>query len=168
MSALIKRAYSRKGYEAPIMYANYDTENYYHAKMYNSSIGGMYFESDHAIKQKSDICIKMVNYTPDTPGPEAYKAYRAKVKWCRKIDKSETSFYGIGIQYLAKSHTVYGGNVHGLSCSCDLCGKKVPSGEIIENEDFVCLCINCFNYLEELPEGKIKESIKEFLIGNVI
>jgi hypothetical protein len=30
------------------------------------------------------------------------------------------------------------------------------------------LCINCFNYLEDLPEGKIKESIKEFLIGNVI
>ena len=32
----------------------------------------------------------------------------------------------------------------------------------------VCLCINCFNYLKDLPEGKIKGSIKEFLIGNVI
>ena len=168
MSILIKRAYSRSAYESPIMYANYDTENYYHAKMYNSSIGGMYFESDHAIKQKSDICIKMVNYTPDTPSPEAYKAYRAKVKWCKKIDKSETACYGIGIQFLAKSHTVYGGNVHGLTCSCDLCGEKVASEEIHENEDLVCLCINCFNYLEELPESKIKESIKEFLIGNVI
>ena len=62
----------------------------------------------------------------------------------------------------------YSGNVHGLSCSCDLCGEKVASEEIHENEDFVCLCINCFNYLKELPEGKIKESIKEFLIGNVI
>jgi len=44
----------------------------------------------------------------------------------------------------------------------------VAPEEILENEDFVYLCINCFNYLEDLPEGKIKESIKEFLIGNVI
>lgn len=168
MSALIKRAYSRNAYEAPIMYANYDTENYYHAKMCNSGLGGMYFESERALQPGSDICIKMENHSSDESGPEAFKAYRAKVKWCKKIDKSETSCYGIGIQYLAKSHTVYGGNVHGLTCSCDLCGEKVPSGEILENEDFVCLCINCFNYLEELPEGNIKESIKQFLIGNVI
>ena len=32
MSALQKRVYSRNAYEAPIMYTNYDTENYYHAK----------------------------------------------------------------------------------------------------------------------------------------
>jgi hypothetical protein len=38
MSALIKRAYSRDAYETPIMFANYDTEKYYHAKMYNRSL----------------------------------------------------------------------------------------------------------------------------------
>ena len=168
MSAFTKRAYSRNAYDAPIMYANYDTENYYHAKMYNSSAGGMYFESDHSIKPKSDICIKMINYRADTSGPEAYKAYRAKVRWCKKIDKDDTSCYGIGIQYLVKSHTVYGGNVHGSTFSCDLCGEKMSSGEIQETDDFICLCMNCFKYLDELPEGNIKESIKEFLTGNVI
>ena len=168
MSAFTKRAYSRDAYEAPIMYANYDTENYYQAKMYNSSAGGMYFESDHSIKPKSDICIKMINYRADKSGPEAYKAYRAKVRWCKKIDKGDNSRYGIGIQYLVKSHTVYGGNVHGSTSSCDLCGERMRSGEIHETDDFICLCINCFKYLDELPEGKIKESIKEFLTGNVI
>jgi hypothetical protein len=168
MAAFTKRAYSRNAYEAPIMYANYDTENYSHAKMYNSSAGGMYFESDHSIKPKSDICIKMINYRADISGPEAYKAYRAKVRWCKKIDKGDNSRYGIGIQYLAKSHTVYGGNVHGSTCSCDLCGEKVPSEEILETDDFICLCMNCFKYLDELPEGKTKESIKEFLAGNVL
>ena len=61
-----------------------------------------------------------------------------------------------------------GGKVHGLSCSCDLCGEKVASDEILEIEDLAYLCNRCFNYFEDLPEGKIKESIKEFLIGNVI
>jgi len=61
-----------------------------------------------------------------------------------------------------------GGKVHGLKCSCDLCGEKVPSEEIFELEDPVYLCSSCFNYFEDIPEGKIKESVKELLIGNVI
>ena len=61
-----------------------------------------------------------------------------------------------------------GGKVHGLSCSCDLCGQKVPSEDILEIEDFVHLCNSCFYYFKGLPEDKIKEGIKEFLIGNVI
>jgi hypothetical protein len=168
MSALIKRAYSRDAYEAPIMYANYDTENYYHAKMYNSGPGGMYFETERAIQPGSEICIKMINYPSDISGPESFKAYRARVEWCKEARKKGISCYGIGVKYLAKSHSVYGGNVHGLSCSCDLCGETVPCEEIFENEDLVCLCINCFNYLKNLPSDKTKESIKKFLIGNVI
>ena len=58
MSTLLKRVYSRNPYEAPIMYTDYDTENYYHAKMYNSSQGGVYFESERALQPESDICIK--------------------------------------------------------------------------------------------------------------
>ena len=52
--------------------------------------------------------------------------------------------------------------------SCDLCGERMPSGVSQETDDFVSLCLNCFNYLEDLPEGKIKESINKFLVGNVI
>ena len=168
MTTLHKRAYSRNPHKAPIMYTNYDTENYYNAKVYNSSQGGVYFESERALQPESDICIKMVTHSSEEPGSEACKAFRARVKWCEKRNKGGISCYGIGIQYLAKSHTVYGGKVHGLSCSCDLCGKKVPSEEILEIGDLAYLCSSCFNYLEDLPEGKTKESVKEFLIGNVI
>jgi len=66
------------------------------------------------------------------------------------------------------SRTFCSGHAHGISCSCDFCGEEVPSDKILEIEDLVYLCQSCFNYFEDLPEGKIKESIKEFLIGNVI
>ena len=168
MTTLLKRVYSRNPHEAPIMYTNYDTENYYNAKMYNSSLGGVYFESERALQPESDICIKMVTHSSEESGLEDCKDCRARVKWCEKRNKSGISCYGIGIQYLAKSHTVCGGKVHGLSCSCDLCGEKVPSEEILESEDLVYLCSSCLNYFEDLPEGKIKESVKEFLIGNII
>ena len=168
MSTLKKRVYSRDAFEAPIMYANYGTENYYQAKMYNSSLGGVYFESEGALQPGLDIRIKMVTHSSEELGPETFKACRARVKWCEKRNKSGISCYGIGIQYLVKSHTVYGGNVDGFSCPCDLCGEKVASDEILEIEDLVCLCNRCFNYFEDLPDGKIKESIRDFLIGNVI
>ena len=170
MSTSNKRAYSRKTYEAPVMYTNYNTENYYTAKMYNSSLSGVYFESERTLQPESDICIKMITQLSEEPEPDVCKAYpcRGRVKWCKKIHKSGISCYGIGIQYLAESHTVDGGKVRGLGRLCDLCGEKVPSEDILEIEDFVYLCNRCFQYLGGMPEGKIKESIKEFLIGNVI
>lgn len=168
MTAYTKRAYPRCAHEAPIMCTDYDTRKYYHAKIYNSSLEGLYFESYKSLQPESDIYIKMINYAPDTPGPEAYRAYRAKVKWCKKIDKSVPYRYGIGIKHSAISHMVYDRSVQNDTYSCNLCGTEMPSGEIQETDDFVFLCISCFNCLEGLREGKIKESIKDFLLGNVI
>ncbi len=39
---------------------------------------------------------------------------------------------------------------------CDLCGEKMLYGEIYDADDFVCLCISCLKFLENLPEGEIK------------
>ena len=52
--------------------------------------------------------------------------------------------------------------------TCDLCGEEMSDEEVQETDDFTCLCSTCFEYLESLPGGNIKESIKAFLIGNVI
>lgn len=168
MHAYTKRAYARCAYEAPIMYTDYDTGKYYHAQIYNNSPRGMYFESDHSLQPELDIYIKMVNYAPGKSGPEAYRAYRAKVKWCKRIDKSTLNRYGIGIEYIPKGHIFNDRDVYGATHTCDLCGTEMSSGEIQKTDDYVLLCISCFNYLEDLPEGKIKESIKNFLLGNVV
>jgi hypothetical protein len=136
--------------------------------MYNSSLGGMYFESEGALQPGSDIRIKMVTHSSEYPGSEALETCRARVKWCQKRNKSGISCYGIGIKYIDKSYTFCSGHSRGIRCSCDFCGQKVPPDKILEIEDLVYLCQSCFNYFKDLPEGRIKESIKEFLIGNVI
>jgi hypothetical protein len=168
MATQTKRVYSRKRYVAPIMYANYTAEKYYRAQMYNSSVAGMYFESDDALQPGAGVCIKMVNYVPETDGTEAYRFYQAKVKWCKNIAKADASYYGVGVQYVAKGHTVCEGNVCESGYSCSLCGENHPYDEIHETEDFVYLCSHCFKQLEALPDGRIKKSIDDFLIGNVI
>ena len=55
MKEFTKRAFSRNHYEAPIRFASYDELKYTDAKMYNSSMGGMYFEADHALLPESNI-----------------------------------------------------------------------------------------------------------------
>ncbi len=108
MKALKKRACPRNYNESMILlqtkddYSGYlqDSCYYTYAKMYNSSKDGIYLEADFALQPGSDICIKIVNSTPDDIySPEAYKAYKGKVKWCQETQDSESSAYGIGVQY---------------------------------------------------------------------
>lgn len=108
------------------------------------------------------------NYVPLNDGPEAYKSYQTEVNWYRDIAEGDGSCYGAGVQYVVKSHTVCEGNVCESRYSCDLCGENTIYGEIHEKEDFIYLCSDCFKQLEALPNGKIKESIEDFLIGNFI
>jgi len=85
-----KRAYERYYYEAPIKYKHCDKNDYYVAKTYNYSMGGMYFESDYDIQPGADIYIKMNNYSADT---------HSKVTWCKEYSDSDSSYYGVGVQY---------------------------------------------------------------------
>lgn len=163
MNANVKRAGKRIRYEAPIIWGNFNTEDYYKAKTYNYSESGIYFETDYAPKVNSNICIKPLNYLPNTNGPEAYQFYEAKVKWCRHLSAKEVICYGIGAQYLVKSQTI-----DGPGHPCSLCGEIIPYGKIHSVEEFVYLCSHCFNHYKSLPDGMIKKSIKDFLIGNVI
>ena len=56
----------------------------------------------------------------------------------------------------------------GMNLECDLCGEIASYTELHKADDFVYLCSLCFTRLEVLSEGEIKESIRRFLIRNVI
>ena len=163
MNARVKRADDRRSYEAPIMWADFNTENYFRAKILNSSEGGMYFETECATEPKANIRIKPLNYLPNTNGPEAYKFYEAKVKWQRNLTTTDASRYGVGVQFLVKSQTI-----DGPDHLCSFCEENIPYGEIHSIDEFVYLCSHCFKHYKSLPDGTIKKSIKDFLIGNVI
>ena len=163
MNAYIKRAGNRSRYEAPIMWADFNTKNYYRAKTLNISENGMYFETDYAPKTKANIRIKPLNYLHNTNGPEVYKFYEAKVKWFRDLADTDASLYGVGVQFLVKSQTI-----DGPDHLCSLCEENIPYGEIHSIDEFVYLCSHCFRHFKSLPNGTIKKSIKDFLIGNVI
>jgi hypothetical protein len=150
------RAFSRKSCEVPILYALHNTDRYYTAKMYNSSTAGMYFESAHnGLRRGADICIRMADYKAQVHGPEIRNGYRAEVRWCSKIAKEEGGpCYGFGVRFMVNT--------------CDFCGITVAYSDIHKTDHLIFLCPSCFSKLEELAgEEKIKESIENYLMGNV-
>lgn len=163
MSGYVKRIGERSIYEAPIVWADFNTDNFCRGKICNSSNSGMCFETDCTAEAETNIRIKTLHYLPDTAGPEAYRFYEAKVKWCRGMPAAKIPRYGIGVQYLVKSE-----NVEGPDHPCSLCGDIIPYGNIHCVEEFVYLCSPCFKHYRSLPEGMIKKGVMDFLIGNVI
>ncbi len=77
MNQITKRAFGRYSKETPIEYAEYDTDRFSNAKMYNNGNGGMYFESNEALDPGTDILIKLVDPGPNDHPPEAKDGYRA-------------------------------------------------------------------------------------------
>lgn len=168
MTTTTRRAFPRIYYEAPIKYAYDKGSHYFDATMYNSSKSGMYFEPDRSFQPESKVYIVMINHSPFNYGPEAYRSYKGIIKWCGEMPRNNDFCYGVGVQFLTKSHEVFEADIQGINRECDLCGGMTPYEEIQKTKDFVCLCQYCFKHLESLPKGKIKEAIERFLIGNVI
>jgi hypothetical protein len=168
MTAQTKRAFTRTRHEVPIRYGYENTDRYFDSKIYNSSKGGMYFETDHALKLDSNINIAMENFPPVLSDRQILKHCTAEVRWCRKLSSADPPRYGVGARVLTKCDEVSKASIHGINLECDLCGKIASSKECHQSDDLVCLCSCCFTHLETLSEGETKESIRRFLTKNVI
>ncbi|MDM8524862.1 PilZ domain-containing protein [Desulfococcaceae bacterium HSG8] len=146
------RAHCRDNHEASIRYSNLNAVDYHEAKMYNISDSGMYFESEHnGVHRGSEIFIKV----PENRDVYTRDGYRAEVMWCREIPKDGAgACYGIGVRFVVNR--------------CDHCGEKFPHREIHKTDNFLFLCSDCLRRLENLPGGKLKGSVENYLMGNVI
>ena len=168
MKVYAKRAYPRNNYEAPIMYARIGTDDYSDSRMYNFSRNGLYFEPKQPLVPESDIVVVMVNYAPGTFGPEAYRSYAAKIRWCREIPQRKADLYGVGVELFARSNEILNPEIRETVHTCDLCGELCPSENIRLTEDHFLLCDNCDKHMGAMPNGMIKDSINRFLAGNVL
>ena len=115
-----------------------------------------------------DLSTIMLNYAPGTFGPEAYKSYIARIRWYGEGTEMEKHRFGVGAEFLAKSHEIPVADDHEMKSSCDLCGELCGSGEITQTLDYCSLCGHCLKHMNAMPDGMGKESIHRFLRGNVV
>lgn len=164
----IRRVYPRRYYDAPIIYRRMPADNYFHSRMYNYSEGGIYFESSKPLKVGSVIDIVMVNYSPGSYGPEAFKYYIARVKWHHEIDKRYEASFGAGAQFLSRSHEVQTNEMSDVRFTCDICGKLTIVANMNTTAKSGSLCPECYKHFESITAGSVKDAIERFIIGNVI
>ena len=87
---------TRIKHKTDIQFENYFSETYYKAKMYNYSLGGMYFEADYAPLPGTEIYIGIKN----SPYDAAADIYRARVRWRKQLRPGASAYqYGVGVRY---------------------------------------------------------------------
>lgn len=87
---------TRIKHKADIQFENYFSGTYYKARMYNYSLGGMYFETDYAPLPGTEIYIGIKN----SPYDAGADIYRARVRWRKQLLPGASAFqYGVGVKY---------------------------------------------------------------------
>jgi hypothetical protein len=167
MSQLIRRAYNRTIYKAPIQYTVIDAKKYHNTRMFNFSPGGLCYETEQELEPESSVCIVMQNYSPDRFGPEAFRSYIARIRWIRPISQNGSTRYATGVQFVARSHEILDAQAQGARHVCDLCGVLMPIAHIVKIDQGCQVCKPCNRHICNIPPGKIRECVVRFLIGNV-
>jgi hypothetical protein len=167
----IPRNHQRTDSSAIIQYAALHRERpeqYRATRMRNYSAGGMCYETDQKLDPESEVCVVMQNYAPDQPGPERYRSYLIRVRWIEALPDEGNNCYAAGARIIARSHEVL------TACSdepfqfCDLCGVLMPVCCLQRTPENAQLCEQCHKHFQSIPEGKLRECVARFLIGNVI
>jgi hypothetical protein len=167
MSNQERRKHTRSFEQQPIVYSEFDQQKYTPAIMHNNCPDGMYFESEQPVHTEFDIFIKIKALRRSIARPVPFVAFRAKVRWCREMKNESPHRYGIGVQYMAKSHLSYGTNIQNANFRCDYCDHQTSDRLVHQTETGLVLCQPCLSYVESLPPAAA-DAVENLLIGNVI
>jgi len=168
MDAEQRRASERRPHKAPIRYLHAEMEQYYDAHMYNYCEAGLYIEVFEPLNRDDRLHVIMPDHRPGSDGPAGFPYYLSQVRWCRELESHRAPRYGVGVTILEKSNDLQWLPDKPQHSECDLCGESLKAERICRIDGRICLCPNCFYYVEDMPEGTVKENIKRHLIGNII
>lgn len=168
MTKITPRAYPRTPCQVPIQYAVLNSDQFNTAQTFNFSDAGLCYETPHKIEPDAAVCIVMQNYSPENGGPEAYHSYVARIRWINLLSQNGSRRYAAGAQIVARSHEILSTEKQIPQTACDLCGGPEPIHKITQSETGVALCRQCLKHFNNIPPGKIRQSVERFLIGNVL
>ncbi len=161
-----RRACPRDIYQAPVLISEKMDGDYLNATMLNQSKNGMYLISNQPVDSESGLYVNML----DSIERDIYRGFFGRVKWCRELKRSSdrNEHFGIGVNFVIRSHHYFGGIGYMTHCCCDVCGEKLPFEKLIKTKDFVFECPKCHEVLSSYPEGNLKSSITNYLMGNIL
>ena len=136
------------------------------AMMQNNSRNGMYLVCDRPMDFDTGIYVNMI----EAGKQDLYRGFFGRVRWCRDIEspRNGNNHFGVGINFIIKSHNYFGGIGCMVDCCCDICGERMPFGQLVLTRDYVLECKECHKALKHYPEGQLKSSINNHVLGNIL
>jgi hypothetical protein len=168
MSTFIQRASPRKTVQIPIKYHLAESNQFSSTRTLNYSVDGLCFETDQKVELGAELCVVMENYAPGQSGPESCRSYMTRVRWIRPLSAHRNERFVAGTQIMARSHKILSAGADKVCNVCDLCGDLVKECRLHCTDENAQLCESCYHQYQDIPEGKARECIARFLVGNVV
>ena len=165
-----RRRWPRSASETSIMYYLDRKEPFYSATIRNSSIDGLYFVGDNALKGGAACHIVFEKSSAAVNCPPDFKLCYATVKWCSPVAEAieDSRKFGIGVQLDGWCRSLDGSEIQKIFYRCDACEDEIISCDVCKIDGPIFLCSKCYRRLQEIPDGPLKESYLRCLLGNVI
>ncbi len=127
------------------------------ALLLNKGKGGVCLEFPESLKTgtRIQLFISVADFCKEINENLALeKLYWASVRWCHELQSPVMWPYGAGAVF--------------LSNECELCAQVVPYDRIHFTGYKTTLCDNCFRELHDLHPGRLKASLTNYLLGNIV
>lgn len=125
------------------------------AVLLNWGVGGVCFEAQEHLRAGTRLYLII-----DQPGSSEEKGsnqqnvYLATVHWCHELRSPVGGGYGVGAMFVRNE--------------CEWCGEAVPYEHLHTTESKTILCNRCLHDLEEFYSGRLKLSMINKLLGNIL
>ncbi len=168
MNHRLMRVYKRTAVDVPFQYRISKSSPFRISRLINVSEGGLCFETERPIASNTTIEVLTSKRPDKTHKGDPHLSCRARIRWCRKLERHHRQRYGIGVEFykapLLLPDLPPPGRIH----RCDFCDEKAAADIICSTHGVLCLCPPCDGHLEAVPAGRVKESLVRFLAGNVV
>ena len=168
MTLLKRRLFERHTANAPMKFSLNGGKDYYDAELCNSCTNGLAFDSIQRLSPETQIDITIPEDLPQVKNPCEHHFYHGKIRWCSEATDQQPNRFRAGAQLLTFSKTIQEMSLQPVACTCDYCETIVKWSAIVKTDHPLFLCPDCYNYLERMPDGLLKQSVERFLVGNVI
>jgi hypothetical protein len=145
-----QRVFSRNNFKTTVVFTDFDKEEFHQGEMVNSGVGGMCFVTDRPLKSGTNIFIRMEGLAPDPYWPESAEAYLGEVRWCQEKQGTDGILYYIGVRFIVGR--------------CKRCNAQIPPKKM----NGVDLCPDCYGDLCGVSDGKLKDCLTNYWLGNIL
>ena len=168
MAAFVQRAHSRQTLQVPIKYRTAQSDQFIGARTLNYSRDGLCLAVDHNLEPQTEIDVVMEHYARGRTGPEGYRSYRTRVCWIRPRAAYRAQGFVAGTQIMSRSHDAPKARVDESRQFCDMCGDLIQECRLQCTDENAHLCEPCYRHYCKIPEGKTRECVDRFIVGNVV